>query len=280
MNDNLKKDMKEMFESDVPDVLSKIKNNPKFYVPEQESGFTLSKLFNRKVSLSFMGTFVILLLVAITYRGLNTPVVASTITVDLNPSIMITLDENDEVINVKGLNDDGETIITVTRKYRGWTIEDTIDDLVDILNDRGYIVTTSDEYNILLIEVDTTNEAKRTALAERFEKQFNAKLQQYNSEHWVLDSEDIEVSAQDLNKIKNDPRSNQYTMAKMLLIYRIHELDNDLTINELSEMIVRELYDLYIEKEDSSRFPNYENMPKKTRRSNSKTDDFDLIFAI
>ena len=63
--------------------------------------------------------------------------VVSTITLDINPSVEISLDKNDKVIDVKALNEDANDIIN--DNFKGKELSDTINILVDNLIEKDYI---------------------------------------------------------------------------------------------------------------------------------------------
>ena len=73
--------------------------------------------------------------------------IVSTITLDINPSIEINLDRNENVKSIVALNDDAMEIIN--SNIKGKTLEETIDTIVDNLIDKGY-VKENDTIEIIL----------------------------------------------------------------------------------------------------------------------------------
>ena len=63
-------------------------------------------------------------------------VVVSTITLDINPSIKIELNKNNQVINIISLNDDAKDILITN--YKGKEIKEIINNITDKLIDKGY----------------------------------------------------------------------------------------------------------------------------------------------
>lgn len=90
----------------------------------------------KKKSIIIFLFILILLLVVIGYIFLNNRVV-STINLDINPSIEISLDKEDKVIKVKALNNDAKSI--VSKEYKNKTIDKTFELLVKKLIDNNYI---------------------------------------------------------------------------------------------------------------------------------------------
>lgn len=260
MNDTKFKDkVKQRFEQDVPDVLQQIKASPQFFVPKKQTIWSRFTRPNKSLS-SLLAVFVVALIVVFSVRQLQDPVVASTVTLDINPSIVITLDEDDYVISVAGVNNDGEQVIQRNIRYRGLTIDEVVELLVDRLDELGYIVTTDTETNVILFEVDSSNDAIRARVEARFQERLDAKMEQYSAQHWVMNGRQIPVE-EDRNQFSDGPVMNTYTRAKLTLVHRIHELDDSYTLTALLRLNIRQLYTLYIELENPENLPDYDEMP-------------------
>ncbi len=261
MNDQkFKEHVQETFNSEVPDVLGKIKASPEFRVPEKEKGFSLRTVFNKRFTLSFTSAFIVLLIAVIMLNRDNT-VVASTITLDVNPSIEITLDEDDFVIDVVAINDDGDDVVQKNINYKGLTLDKAIEILVERLNELGYIVTSTDANNIVLVEVSSDDEDIKTRLETAFQTKLQTELNKYSQSSWVMKTSEIKLSEQQIAQIRQSQYVNQMTRAKLMLIYRIRELDDTYLIRDLVEMNISELYDIFIQIEDHSNLPDYDKMP-------------------
>lgn len=262
MKSKFEETMKHMMEEEVPDVLSSIKSDPRFHVPEKKSGFSLQFLYNKKIFAGVLSIFILTLVLITSINSFSEPVVASTVTIDINPSIVITLDENDYVINVTSLNDDGDEIVSKDIKYTGLTIDEVVTILVERLEESNYIVTSGDDYNIVLINVENSDSTKKEMLKELFSNKFNEKLSDKNAEFWVLDSDKIHVNDSEVNTFKENQQFINGSNAKFALIYRLTQIQDEYTVNELSMMSIRELYAIYIEYENQEYLPNYDEMPK------------------
>lgn len=267
-DDRIRKHVKDTFEAQVPDVLAQIKASPDFYVPHKPRVFNLASILKNRIAVSLVSIFVVALLIIGVSRNTVEPVVASTITLDINPSIEITLDEDDYVINVTALNDSGIAVISRDIKYRGLTIDEVLEILVPRLQALGYIVTSIDETNVVLIEVDSTNETIRARVEAAFKTKLDTELARYNTNRWVLNARDIQLTDEQKTALIQDARLQMYTRAKMTLIYRIHDLDDSYQIDELLQLTVKQLYTIFVTLEDPDNLPDYDNMPGR-RPNNS-----------
>lgn len=268
--ESFEKDLKELFESDIPDPLSRIKQDPRFRIPEKNTGFSLSNLLNRKVFISVLSVFILALVVVTSLSRVSEPIVAATVTIDINPSIVVTLDENDFVINASALNDDAETVLSKDVTYQGLTIEAFIDILIEQLETTDYIVTTEGDYNIILINVDSDDETKLTKIQDRFKNQIDKKMNSINADHWVLDSDDIELTEEEEVQFKNQFKLSTQSQARLVLIYRLSLIQDEYTSDELLDMSLVNLYKLYIENESPDNLPDYNSMPGRNNPRGNK----------
>ena len=261
MADRMKDFVKDTLEQDVPDVLSKIKASPQFNVPEKTTGFSLLSMSRRKMALSALSVFVLLLVFVGVYNRLATPVVATTVTLDLNPSIEITLDEDDKVIDVTALNNDGEEIVQRNIRYWRKSLDEVIDILVDRLENRGYIVDTSSENNIILIEVSADDTTRRDRIELAVKNKLEARIGDKMAPYWVLNARELKLTKEQKDMIKNDPNLARYSKAKLALVYRIITLDDSYTMPDLLPLKIRELYTIFINLESPDNLPDYDQMP-------------------
>lgn len=160
----------------------------------------------------------------------NEPIVTNAvITLDLNPSIQLTVDEKGIVASVYGANDDGKMIIVdVEDEIIGKTYNEAIDKILEIETDCGFFVkyTTSDEYNNLTITIDA--EATQNKISE-IETEIKAHVEEKLTE--------LGIKVEDkITTIKNNTKES--------LINKLLSLDSTLNIEELNELSHKELINL------------------------------------
>lgn len=263
-NDMLFK-IKESFDERTPDVLSKIKNSHKFKIPQKTKKSLSDYISVKSFSYSLATIFILALLITtVIMSGPSTPVVASTITLDINPSIEITLDEDDFVINITGLNDEGETLISRDIKYRGLTLDRAIEIIIEKANERGYIIEMGEE-NVILIKVDTNSEEARVRIEELLQTKIANEVNKYGQLVRVIKERNPNVTDEQIGLLIDIARTNKISVAKLLVIRRIIILDDTKTLEELKDVSVRELYRIEyrllnpLEEEDTP--GNRENSP-------------------
>ncbi len=248
-----------------PDVLSAIKSSHEFKIPVKPKN-AFSKLFSlKKLSYSLATVFTLVLLVALVFSSQpGTPVVASTITVDINPSIQITLDEDDYVINVTAINADGEEIINNNVKYRGLTLDETIEIIIESAYRHGYIIETTDE-NVILISVETDNLDTRNRLEFKVESKIANEVNRYAPVVRVIKERRTNLTDTEKEQLENVAKDNHVSLGKLLLIRKIIALDSSQTIDDLKDLPVRELYRIYNDlvdpNSDNNSGPNFPGNP-------------------
>ncbi len=99
--------------------------------------------------------------------------VASTISLDVNPSVEITANKKEDVLAVTALNDDGRKIIG-DMDFSGSSIDVTVNALIGSMLREGYL---SDLANSILISVDDADAARGAALQKKLADDINTILQ-------------------------------------------------------------------------------------------------------
>ena len=77
----------------------------------------------------------------------------SVVDLTVNPSFALALNRGDQVRNVTALNGDAEAILE-GRSYRGWTLEATVENLLDGLADQGYLTSADDAVDVAVNSKD------------------------------------------------------------------------------------------------------------------------------
>lgn len=157
------------------------------------------------------------------------------IDLDVNPSIEITINRRDRVLQVTGLNEEAVEILAGT-DYRTWDVRDVVGDLILRLNDKQYI---SRNQRTVLLSVDSKNPEK----AERIKQELSASIEAAlaGTEIQPLVVRQSRPKDRDLQK-----RANEYHISsgKMRLVEEAARKAPDRDERELAGTAVDELYRL------------------------------------
>ena len=99
--------------------------------------------------------------------------VSSTVSLDVNPSIQITVNEKERVLEVKALNKDGGIVIG-DMDFEGSDIDVTMNALIGSMLRKGYL---NELANSILISVDNNDPAKGEQLQEKLTEKVNELLE-------------------------------------------------------------------------------------------------------
>lgn len=163
------------------------------------------------------------------------------VALDLNPSIEIRTNRLDQVVSVKGVNDDAKELLK-DYKLTDHDLEDVLEDMVDLLDDGGYFHNR--DKNDILVTVKDGEAADGTV------KRVNAFLEDY-MERCQIDTRILDQKIDFDEEIRKAAEKYHVSEGKMALIERLLDGDRTLTAEELAGMRISSLL-LYAKEHDIS----------------------------
>ncbi|SCZ79013.1 PepSY domain-containing protein [Acidaminobacter hydrogenoformans] len=163
---------------------------------------------------------------AFTFAFLNAP--ANTLTVDVNPSIELTTNRLDKVVEINPLNNDARSLL------EGYTpsdrdLDDVVNDLVDRMILTGYI--TGGQDNVVMISVQ--DEAADQKLVDRVNKAIAAYLENKQIEATIVNKK-LDIAREALNK-------DGVSSGKLAVVEALMNSDDSLSKEALADMKISEL---------------------------------------
>lgn len=149
----------------------------------------------------------------------------STITLDINPSIEITLTRKGKIKNIKALNVDAKSIIS--KSMKGQSLDETLNDITDSLIKNGY----ANEDERLEIIINSNGNLSNDSLEKKLKNIFNNK----NIDSNIIVVDDISKEDIELSKKYN------ITTAKAAYINSIIKENDNLKISNIVNESVKEL---------------------------------------
>lgn len=158
--------------------------------------------------------------------------IASTIMLDVNPSIEIQVNKGEKVLNVKSLNEDAQ-IVVGEMDFAGSSLDVTVNALIGSMLRNGYI---SDAANSILVTVDNNDPAAGQAMQSRLMSEINAILESGNVSGAVLGQ--TVTNDSEIQKL-----AEQYgiTIGKAKLIKQITQQNTFYTFEDLVPLTINEL---------------------------------------
>lgn len=154
------------------------------------------------------------------------------ITIDINPSVQLSLNEGDEVVEVLALNEDADIILSDI-EIEGLGINEAVDLIIDSATESGYIDELSED-NVVTVTGYDLNEKANDGIQNKVKKRIEEKLERKGIFGEV-------VVAVMTDELKNEAKQYEISNGKMLLIQKAYIVDNNLDKEELANMTIKEI---------------------------------------
>jgi len=169
----------------------------------------------------------------------QTYAVASIVSLDVNPSIELTVNRNEKILSCKGLNPEAAAVLSDMNggaDLKGAKLDVATNAIIGALVRHGYLDSIS---SAILISVEDRDQTRAARLQQELTYTVDGVLKDRSSEATVL-SQTIEKDA----SIEKQAKENSISTGKAALISRIMALNDSLTFDDLSVLSVEELKDL------------------------------------
>lgn len=211
---------------------------------------------------SVAAVFILLLTTGYGVYGYYTPY--GYVNVDINPSVELAYNLYNRVIDIKGLNEDGDILISKVKDYRNKPIEKVINEVVDRAVEEDYV--KPQEENVILITVtEKKNNINEEKIYKSVDKHIKEKVK--NTQVVLMEGD---------NKIYEKAKKDKLSPGKLMLIQKAIDLNKDIKFEEVAKKPVREIMKIIkeakkelkkFEKEKSEKMkPNKDKLGDKIRR--------------
>ena len=168
------------------------------------------------------------------WRLENTAV--ASVSLDVNPSVEIKVNEKEKVVSVTALNEDGQQIIA-EMDFEGSSLEVTVNALIGSMLRQGYLSVSA---NSVLVSVESTDSQQAAALEQRLREEIGGLLESGGINGAVLSqtvaqSEELEALAAEYNITRGRAQLIQEVLRERPL-HTFEELA-PLSINELNLLL-------------------------------------------
>ena len=195
-----------------------------------------AKMFknNRKLINSLAGVAAALLIVfGGSALALNVPV--AEVSLDVNPSILYTVNMFDNVIEVTAENSDADPIVS-TIDWKGKNISDVLSETITALQGKGYLLDDQWYKESMVVGVNATSAKLETKLVEQLRSEIESVVKEQMGEDVNLDNEDVVIGIGkervDLAKALSDQFSTtdaafKVTPGKLNLVQKLYANDEN-----------------------------------------------------
>lgn len=163
---------------------------------------------------------------------LRNQVVAATVSLDVNPSVELSVNRDDRVLEVSANNEDGKIIIG-DMDLTGSDLDVAVNAIVGSMVRNGYL---NELANSVLVSVDSKDTVAGAALQEKLAKEISVILDGDNFSGAII-SQTVEKN----ENLTNQAQQHHISVGKASLIYQIISQDSRYTFEELADRSINEL---------------------------------------
>ncbi len=195
--------------------------------------------------------------------------VETTVFLDVNPSIQITANRRDQVLEVNGLNSDGRILIE-GRQFSGLPLPTVLGQLADTLAQRDYL--TPEKTTVLL-----TVQSKRQSHVQELESLLSSSIQSALEPRKIAPAIILQTYEEDTS-LQQAASQQQVSPGKMQYIRQILEEEDDYSLEELASMSLEDLRRL-AQKEAGDDWEEDDNLEEEDQEdwdSEDEEDDWHL----
>lgn len=206
---------------------------------KEENLNSIMEKINKEKQKTFKGIYVLapICLILVLFGGIfgfnfyNSNKVVNYLSIDINPSIMLGVNNKDKVKEVNNLNDDAEEL-TKDLELINLEVEDATNKIIDKAIEVGYI--TEEEDNTILLSTYCNNKETSNNIQNKVNNSVNENLNAKGIRALIIDEE---LTIEDAQK------ANEYGVseAKILFVKRALEENPDLEFEDLIYLPAKEI---------------------------------------
>ena len=159
----------------------------------------------------------------------------SYVSVDINPSIALSLNRLERVIAVNPLNEDAVNLIKNTKGLKNQDIDAALSAIIESASDEGYIDEQTE--NQIMVVVSAKNPKQEEELAAMVTISANNQLSKVNNNYGVM----VEKASVESYK---EALSNKVSPGKEILADKLREVNSEIKDEEIRDMSVRDVVHL------------------------------------
>lgn len=239
---------------------------------EKQKQYQVNKTYKRWVPI-LATSFCILLAIVIGVIALNNKKVNAKeynaiVQVDVNPSIQMVVDEENKVLSITGLNDEGKMII-YGEAIVGKNLDEALEIIVKIETDLGYLVEGSDDNKVTLTISANTEEI--TNKIEEFSRNTLNKVLEETGVIATIETakgyaeEELKLLAKELDPTLTEEEINNFNYNDYVHVVQLYHLE----VADLASVKLEEMY---------NEFKNYQISITEKEAVKNAVNHLDIIY--
>lgn len=154
--------------------------------------------------------------------------IVSVLTMDINPSIELNLNKDNEIVNVKALNEDSKKLLE-NKNFKWNTLEEGMTIIIDLLKDNNYL---NEEKNTILINVKSENSELSNIVENSVEKITKEK---------EIVTDIVMLAVEETEELKELAEQNNITISKAYYIEEQIKDEEGLTFEDLKDTSINDI---------------------------------------
>ncbi|MHB1392760.1 MAG: anti-sigma factor domain-containing protein [Clostridia bacterium] len=188
----------------------------------------------------------------------------SYVSVDINPSIALSLNRFERVISVNPLNEDAVSLLKDTKGLKNQDIDEALSSIIKSASQKGYIDAKTE--NQIMVVVSANNHKQEAELAEMVTAAATNELSKVNDNYGVM----VEKASVESYK---EALSNKVSPGKEILADRLREIIPEIKDEEVRDMSVKEVVHLINEGRKAVKAAEKDKEDKEKTSITSKDKD-------
>jgi hypothetical protein len=186
----------------------------------------------------------------------------SYVSIDINPSLGLSVNRFDKVIAIKPLNEDAKQLLSSSGSINNKSLNDAVAEILETAYDSGYL--KSNEENSVMFVISTDNEKEELKLSQEVEKVSSEQLSKLSNNYNII------IEKAQVEEYKNAIGEN-LSPGKVMLINEVKNIKPDMQLEEVKQMSVQQVMSIIKEARKEDKKQDKDDKIKET--DNDEVDE-------
>ena len=187
----------------------------------------------------------------------------SYVSVDINPSLELSVNRFDKVIDVHAFNEDAQKLIDTSANIKNKGIDIALEQIIDNAADKGYLKKNAE--NSVMIVVSSSSKKEEAALTDKISKASTAAMSKVSSSYEVI------LEKTQVESFKKAHKDN-ISPGKVILANEFKEAKPELNEEEIKQMPLQQAIKQIEKKDDKAVKPNKPNTVPASEKPGTKPE--------
>ncbi|MDN5331305.1 MAG: hypothetical protein PWP45_530 [Tepidanaerobacteraceae bacterium] len=164
------------------------------------------------------------------------------VTIDVNPSVEISLNRFDRVLDVEGLNEEGKRLVGDGRSFKALPADEAVRILLDRAREQKFLVVES----VVMITISNVKDEEKLNLERKLEYTARKELEEIEGENGISINQEgkneVELYVQHASiKLHSKAKKLGISQGKLMLYEKLKERDSKIELESVKNMRVKDI---------------------------------------